>query len=100
MTDYLSKRSLIIAVVLTAGIFVGSVGWYLNTSSADIEPESKAEMYNFIKENYATKAQIATILEYHDELNEWIIAHNKLLSANFTSIAKTLTNPPAVPDTL
>jgi len=92
LTDYLSTKSLIIAVVLTAAIGIGSVGWYLNTAEGDIEPESKAEMYNFIKDNYATKAQIATILEYHDELNEWIINHNKMLSKNFTSIAKTLTN--------
>lgn len=90
--SYLSTRSLMIAVVLTAAIGLGSIGWYLNTSSADIEPESKAEMYNFIKENYATKAQIKEILEYHDELNDWIVAHNKMLSKNFTSIAKTLTN--------
>jgi len=26
MTDYLSKRSLIISIVLTVGMFVGSVG--------------------------------------------------------------------------
>jgi len=81
----------VMGIVAIVGIVTGSAVWYLNTSSADIEPESKAEMYNFIKENYATKAQISTILEYHDELNDWIIAHNMLLSKNFTSIAKKLT---------
>jgi len=90
LTDYLSRRSLIIAVVLTAGIFVGSIGWYVNTSSADIEPESKAEMYNFIKDTYATKAQIDILVDYHNELNNWITDHNSKLSKNFTSIAKTL----------
>ena len=46
MTDYLSKRSLIIAVVLTAGIGLGSIGWYVNTSSAELTDQ---EVYRIIK---------------------------------------------------
>ena len=88
MTDYLTKRSMIIAVVLTAGIFVGSVGWYLQTSDADITNESRADIYNFVKENYVTKAQLEDIKDAiaapHLEFND--------ISKNFTSIAKTLTN--------
>lgn len=36
---YFSKRSMIIAVVLTAGIFIGSVGWYLEIASADLSQQ-------------------------------------------------------------
>jgi len=76
--NYLSKRSLIIAVALTAGIFVGSVGWYLNTSDGDIEPESKAEIYNFIKDNYVSQTQYGDIrtaireldAEHHEAIDE------------------------------
>jgi len=81
---------MIIAIVLTAGIFIGSVGWYVNTSSADIEPESKAEIYNFIKDTYVSQKQYGDIRtairalddEHHDVLHE--------ISKNFTSISKTL----------
>jgi len=93
---YLSRRSMIIAVVLTVGIFVGSIGWYLNTSSAELTDQ---EVYRIIKDwhddnphLFVSQTEKTEILDYHDELNEWIINHNRLLSANFTSIAKTLTN--------
>lgn len=95
-TGYLSRRSLIIAVILTAGIGLGSAGWYLNTSSADLTDQ---EVYRIIKDwhddnphLFVSQVEKTQILDYHDELNEWIINHNKALSANFTSIAKTLTN--------
>ena len=43
--NYLSRRSWIIAIVVTAGIFLGSVGWYLNTSSAEL---TDREVYDII----------------------------------------------------
>jgi len=84
MTDYLTKRSLIIAVALTAGIFVGSVGWYLNTSSADIEPESKAEIYNFIKDTYVSQKDFELALVKERPVH----THTEFgaISKNFTSL--------------
>lgn len=43
---YLSRRSLIIAVVLTVGIGLGSIGWALNTSSAELTDQ---EVFKIIK---------------------------------------------------
>jgi len=87
---------MIIAVVLTAAIGLGSVGWYLGTASADLTDQ---EVYRIIKDwhddnphLFVSQIEKTQILDYHDELNEWIINHNRLLSANFTSISKTLSN--------
>jgi len=86
---------MIIAVAITAGIFIGSVGWYVNTSSAELSEQEVHRMIGQWHENnphiFVTQAEKTEILDYHDVLNEWIIEHNQALSANFTSIAKTLT---------
>jgi len=79
-------------VIIAAAVGVGSVGVLLQQSSADIEPESKAEMYNFIKDTYVTQTQYGDIrtairaldVDHHDILDE--------ISKNFTSIAQTLRN--------
>ena len=96
MTDYLSRRSMIIAVVLTAGIFIGSIGWYVNTSSAELSEQEVHRMIGTWHENnphiFVSQTEKTEILDYHEELNEWIIKHNMALSRNFTSIAKTLEN--------
>jgi len=89
---YFSKRSLIIAVVLTAAIALGSVGWYLGTASADLTYRIIKDWHDDNPHLFVSQAEKTQILEYHDELNEWIINHNRLLSANFTSISKTLSN--------
>jgi len=95
MTEYLSTKSLIIAATLTVAIGLGSVGWYLQTSDADIEPESKAEMYNFIKDTYVTQKQLNTIIAGLDlRFAEVTPPDNffKEMNRNFTSIAKVLDN--------
>ena len=87
---------MIIAVVLTAGIFIGSIGWYVNTSSAELSETEVHRMIGQWHDNnphlFVSQAEKTEILDYHTELNEWITAHNIALSANFTSIAKTLAN--------
>ena len=66
MTNYLTKRSLIIAVVLTVGIFVGSVGWYVNTSSADLTDQ---EVYRIIK-------------NWHDDNGHLFVSQEELAAAH------------------
>ena len=87
---------MIIAVVLTAGIFIGSVGWYVNTSSAELTDQ---EVYRIIKnwhdDNghlFVTEQEIA---QHMKVVNEAIAApHIEFdgINRNFTSIAKVLDN--------
>lgn len=82
------RTKYMIAVSLAFGIIFGSIGIWYQQSSADIEPVTKAEMYNFIKDTYVTKAQL-------EEINDAIAAPHlefDAISANFTSIAKILDN--------
>jgi len=75
LTDYLSKRSLSIAVVLTAGIFVGSVGWYLNTSSAELTDQEVYRLVNSWHEDNPHKFVSQTELtDAHELINTAIAA--------------------------
>ena len=76
-------------IILTA-IACAAAGGIItfNKSDAEITPATKAEMYNFIKDNYVSKAQLEEIKDAiaspHLEFDE--------IDANFTSIAKVLEN--------
>ena len=86
-----STSYIAVGTIFVLAIIVGSIGWYTQTS-ADIEPESKAEIYNFIKDNYVSQKQYGDIRtairtlddDHHAILNE--------INKNFTSIAKVLEN--------
>ncbi len=64
MTEYRTKY--IIAVSLAIGIIFGSIGLWYQQSDAEITPETKAEMYNFIKDSYVTQG------EYDKQISEII----------------------------
>jgi len=85
-------KPLFIILLVAGAISIGSVGWYLQTSDAEITPETKAEMYNFIKDTYVTKAQLEEIKD-GIQIVRMVINDNKAgANKNFTSIAKTLQN--------
>lgn len=93
---YFSKRSMIIAVVITAGIFIGSVGWYVQTSSADLTDQ---EVYRIIKNWHDDNPHLFVSQEElaaaHQVINQAIAApHLEFdgINSNFTSIAKVLDN--------
>jgi len=65
-SGYLSKRSLIIAVVLTAAIGIGSVGVYLGTASADLTDQ---EVYRIIK-------------NWHDDNGHLFVSQDELKMAH------------------
>lgn len=96
MINYLSKRSITIAVVLTAGIFIGSVGWYVNASNADLTDQ---EVYRIIKDWHDDNPHLFVsqqeLAAAHEVINEAIAApHMEFdgINNNFTSIAKVLDN--------
>ncbi len=66
MTNYLTKRSLIIAVVLSAAIGIGSFGVYLQTSSADLTDQ---EVYRIIK-------------NWHDDNGHLFVSQEELAAAH------------------
>jgi len=99
---YFSKRSLIIAVVLTVAIGLGSIGWYIQTSSADLtqaEIETYISLYisntdnqEWIKEQLGLATLRQSFIDYGLANNDILKAHEKSANTNFTSIAKVLDN--------
>jgi len=85
---------MVYALVGLAAVAIGSAGWMLSISDADIEPESKAEMYNFIKDTYVNQKSFdSTIFTLENEIKDAIASPH----IEFDTLGdKTLSNREAI----